>query len=314
MKRQSSLKAQSIEERFNKAKRIKNFFLFSTIVLLIMPFFGYVVDKVISEGFSMPSAEEWQYFPLNWGTYGLMGFVGIFLIALVISTIIVLFRSISTTGFTLFGFILSLGGTILFYGLIVSAFVGLASWTSKKFSTDFEFTLLGIYVNGNKSIPGISETLGVALLMSLFYDSILIICLIATIISWKHYHILKIPAEEAQAARKLAEQQAAEERALQKRLNKERKAQEEKERKEFERRLLELARDSRRDSSLGEYSFFEGCTSLAQADERYHKLIQVYEASDGSGDPALVSVIAKQYELLKNRLEANAERDHSPNI
>lgn len=292
-------RTRSVEEKYVRANRVRSMFLTCTIVLLVMPVVGYVVDKLVSERLVFPTREEWRYFPINFGTYGLMGFIGVGLIILIIATIVVLIKMMQTNGFSLFGVLFSIGGTILFYGLIVSAFVGVVSWISNVIRTDFVFSFLGAYIDGSKTIPGISDTLGVAVLNTSLYCFILALCIIGTMMSWRRCQRLKIPALEERRIRETKEQRADEERIRQKRLLKERKEQKIKTSGEYEKSQAE-----NNSLGLGEYSFFEGCTTVEQLDSRFEKMLQIYEASDGSGDLALASVIRKQHKLLKEHLQS----------
>ena len=119
---------------------------------------------------------------------------------------------------------------------------------------------------------------------------------------------IKSPCAEKKAKREFREIQAEEERALQKRLKKERKEQEEKERREYERFILEQAKAAKANpAGLGEYSFFEGCATVEEAETRFHKMIQIYEAEDESGDPALAKVIRKQYVAISDQLKEHGD-------
>ena len=118
--------------------------------------------------------------------------------------------------------------------------------------------------------------------------------------SWRRCRRLKISALEERRVRETKEHQAAEERIRQKRLLKERKAQQAKTPGEYE-----TSQTANKNSGLGEYSFFEGCTTEEQLDSRYEKIIRIYDVSDGSGDLALAAVINTQYESLKQRLQSH---------
>ena len=190
---------RSIEERYKTACGNRLVCLIGVGILLILPVLGYVFHKWLSEELSFPSSEEWAYMPLNFGTYGLMGVLAILIVVLIVCTIKVLIHSIPGTGFTLFGCLLSLGATILFYGLCVS--VGMGVFTClyhlyQKIEPAIDFMIFDIHIEGGNPVFGPAGTMGVALLSTILYGALLLAVLTGAMINWMRVRKLKLPAME----------------------------------------------------------------------------------------------------------------------
>jgi len=291
--KQQNLPEKNVEEEYAAACGKRTIFLVGTIFLLLMPVLGYLTERLLGDGFRFPSEEELLYFPLNAGVYAVQGVVAAGIMVLLIRIVMNIIQS---------GFYLSaLIGNVLVYVIVVAVFVDVVGWMTGIFNTDFHIIILGIEIDGSSPIPGPGETLGLALSFTVIYDFLLVLFLVGAAVNRKRCKQLKEPAMEAQIQRKMQEQQEKETKEREKRLKKERKEREKRERVEYERYVLAQARAVKVNTSLGEYSFFEGCMTLEQADARFQKMLEIYDAPDGSGDPALARVLRQQYETVKER-------------
>lgn len=290
-------KVGTIEEQYTHAQGKRTFYLIIVTMMLILPIIGYITES----GVQFPTGKTLWYFPLNYGAYGFAGFVVVYLFVAVICGFIGAYCAFRSLGF-LWGLILM----VPVFALILGVAVGIIEVFYSS-CCDAIVRWLSENVSG-KSIPGISKTLGVALLCSVMYDIPLALFLWRLVVQWKRCTHLKTLAAEEKAARELREQQVAEERARQKQIQRTRKEQEKKEREEYERTILKLDREAKADHTLGEYSFFDGCATLEHAESVYSKLMDVYNPTDGTGDPALARVIKEQYEKLKEKFNVQSDK------
>jgi len=166
-----------------RAKDKRSMYLFLAVVMLIVPVVGYIFDGLLLDGLVLPTAEELRWLPLNFGTYGIIGICAFLILFLIVVTIKVLISSIGATGFSIVGIIVSLGAAILVYGLLASAFIGVLTWIYNTININFAFSVLGMNIAGSQPIPGISETLGVALVGILIYVVPLLI-IVFKALSW----------------------------------------------------------------------------------------------------------------------------------
>lgn len=220
------LNQKNPEQQYERARTKLAGYVLLLIVLVLLPVIGYVVDT----GFQLPGKETLPYLWLDIGTYAVLGISTIFIILLILSTICVLIISLINGGL-----LSAVIMTILFYGLAAGIFVQVIQWVYSTVRTDFTFSFMGIHISGSQVVPGISETLGMALVNSLFYGVPLIFCGIRAVILRKKCAALRGPALEAKALREIEESRKREEQERQKEARRIQKEKERRAREEWER-------------------------------------------------------------------------------
>ena len=162
-------------ENLNPYQQKKQIYTALSIIFCLLPIVGYFADS----GFTLPSLSDILWLPLNFGTYGIGGIFVVFALVLIIASLYVLVSCIRRLGLSFLGIVLSIGATILFYGLAVTVLVE---------GISLLYSLLSNFLGALMSweIPGVSETLGGAIFSSLLYD----IPFIMFIIKAKKYRTL----------------------------------------------------------------------------------------------------------------------------
>ena len=294
-------RAKETIEKFEWAITKRAIFTFFVVVMMILPVVGYVLER----GFVLPTVEDIFSLPISFGAYGFLGICGAAMVVLLICTIIVLVAMIGATG-PIMGLIL----TVIFYLLAESIYISLIEWISLMIQEmSFEVSILGLMISAQQPVPGVSETLGAALLYCLIYDLPFLIFLILCVRSWKSCKKLKGSAQEAQAFLEEEERRAAEEKERQKRARKEQKDRDRRAREAWERHKRHQEWEARQEKSSEEFSFFAGCTTLERLDSRYKGLMRAYHPDTSAGDLEVCQKINAQYQDLKDKFKDEKNND-----
>lgn len=291
-----------IEEQYKQAKNRRAIYVFFSCALVVSAIVGYISGLSTAPA---PKSIPWIVF--NFGTYGILGLGFSYAVVLCILSIIVLIELVRDLGLSLWGFIFSILGVILFFGIGVGILEGVIYLVDGVIKWSKIETILDTYVQLAKTIPGPSETVGTALATSVLYDVPLIIFVMKAIKWGKRCHKLKEPAAEAKTAREEEEQKRAEEEARQENARREAREKEKRARAEWKRKEREAweryKREQQRMQKKEEFYFFENCSTREQIDARYKALMRAYHPDTQSGDEEMAKIINKQYEEAKKQFE-----------
>lgn len=297
-----------IEEQYKRAKNRLTIYVVFSCLLVIFAVIGY-----ISGLSTTPAPKGVHLIMFNFGTYGILGIGFSYAIVLCILSIVVLIGLIRDLGLTLFGFLFSILGVALFFGIGVAILEGVIYLVDGVIKWSKIETILDTYVQLSKTIPGPSETVGTALATSVLYDVPFIICVIKAIKWGKDCRKLKEPAAEAKTIREEKEQKQAEEEAQQERARREAREKEKRARAEWKRKEQEAweryKREQQRMQKKDDFYFFENCSTREQVDARYKALMRAYHPDTKSGDEEMAKIINEQYDEAKKQFDDEARTD-----
>lgn len=163
-------KIEIMEDEITKIKRKQGVY---TAISAIMLFF-VVVGVISSAVLEKPEGGVFDNLLLNIGTYGIGGISTVYLIVIIVACIALFIFGLKSTGFTLFGFVISAVGAALAFGLGFTVFEKIVTWLYGAIDTDFVISIFGMTVDGSKEIP-VSGTIGGALLNTCIYTIPLVI-------------------------------------------------------------------------------------------------------------------------------------------
>jgi len=174
----------TIQEQFEKVAGKRNTYIFLTVLFMVFPIVGYLLEN----GPVVPVGKTLAYVIPNFGAYGLTGIMGAYLLFAVIAGFCVIISCIKTRGF--------IGGIV--WGLI--SFVIILGVATGLIEVLYPFSdKIAVLASENisaKPIPGISKTLGIAILCSLVYDIPFLLFIVNAVRNFRKAAVLKKPALE----------------------------------------------------------------------------------------------------------------------
>ena len=174
----------TMQEQYEATAGKRNTYIFLTVLFMVFPIVGYLLEN----GPIIPTGRTLMYLIPNFGAYGLAGIVGAYLLFAVIAGFCVVITCIKTRGFIggivwgLISFVIILGVATGLIEVLYPFSDKIVVWTSENISA--------------KPIPGISKTLGVAILCSLVYDIPFLLFVVNAVRNFRKATVLKKPAFE----------------------------------------------------------------------------------------------------------------------